>query len=157
MGTVCIFGMQYWNEEVTKENCTYMETQFLGYHIIKNRSGIREIAVDCSDGERYFIDGVSVNAKLKEDLSEMDENDNVEMLIHPNGATIVELLNNDIVLLSFEDSIDKLNKEVSGFLYIGIFMYFCSSIGLVNIVINMVKKIKSKKSLRSFEQSNGEE
>ena len=87
----------------------------------------------------------------------MDENDNIEMLIHPNGATIVELLNNDIVLLSFEDSIDKLNKEVSGFLYIGIFMYFCSSIGLVNIVINMVKKIKSKKSLRSFEQSNGEE
>ena len=91
LGTVFTFGMQYWSETVTREECLYIETQFLDYKEIKQRSRINQIAIDCADGERYFIDQVSINTRLREYLAELEKNDNITMLIHPNGGNIIDL------------------------------------------------------------------
>ena len=145
MGTVFTFGVQYWNETVTKEECRYIETQFLDYKEIKQRSRINQIAIDCADGERYFIDQVSINTRLREDLAELEKNDNITMLIHPKGGNIVELRHYGAELLSFEESMENLDKDAKTFSYLGLLMYLVSFLGLICTVLNVSKNIKAKK------------
>ena len=85
--------------------------QFLDYKEIKQRSRINQIAIDCADGERYFIDQVSINTRLREDLAELEKNDNITMLIHPNGGNIVELTHCGAELLNFEETMETLGKD----------------------------------------------
>ena len=146
LGCVFTFGMQYWNQEVTRDSCTIVETQFMDYHIIEGRRGIREVAVDCVDAERYFIDGVLVNSELKNNLSQLMTNDEITLLIHPSSDSVVEFSANNLTLIKFDEAIDKLGNEATAFLYLGVFMYLCALWGLVNVVLNIVK-IKKQKQL----------
>lgn len=148
LGSVFSFGMQYWNAEVTRESCTFIETRFLSYDEIrqpKRPMEIKEIAIECTNGERYFIDGASINTELRNDLSTLSAQERITLLIHPNSNTIVELSNERGNLLMFEDTINKLDGEATGFLFLGIFMYFCSLVGLYYTVSHIICKRKAKK------------
>lgn len=101
LGSVFTFRIQYWNADITRESCTKIETQFHAYDEIrqwKHRTRIKEIAIDCGNGERYFIDGVSINTDLRNALSELSEQENITRLIHPNGNFYVLLCRDGIVL-----------------------------------------------------------
>ena len=37
LGSVFTFGMQYWNSEVTREECTLIDTQFVSYKEIRQK------------------------------------------------------------------------------------------------------------------------
>ena len=143
LGSVFTFGMQYWNKNIPKEECKVVKTQFLAYDEIwhaKPTVSIVEIAIDCTDGNRYFIDGVSVNEELRNQLSSLSKNDDITLLIHPNGNTIVEFLNDQTVLLNFDETISKLDEESTGFLFLGIFMYFCALVGLYYAVYHIIRR-----------------
>ncbi|MBE6960443.1 MAG: hypothetical protein E7448_06970 [Ruminococcaceae bacterium] len=147
LGSIFTFGMQFWNEKVTRESCTLIETQFVSYKEIrqpKRPMEIKEIAIDCSNGERYFIDGVSINTDLRNALSALSEFEEIVLLLHPNSNTIVEFSNENDYILIFDDTISKLRNEATGFLLLGIFMYFCSLVGLHYTVLNIVRKRKAK-------------
>ena len=144
-GSVFTFGMQYWNSEVTREECTLVETRFCSYEEIrkpKRPMEIKEIAIICGNNERYFIDGVSINTNLRNELSALSEHDKISLLIHPNSRTIVEFYTEEGNILSFNETIHKLAGEATGFLFLGFFMYFCSFIGLYYIVLHIIKKRK---------------
>ena len=143
LGSVFTFGMQYWNKNIPKEECKVVKTQFLAYDEIwhvKPTVSIVEIAIDCTDGNRYFIDGVSINEELRNQLSSLSKNDDITLLIHPNGNTIVEFLNDQTVLLNFDETISKLDEESTGFLFLGIFMYFCALVGLYYTVYHIIRR-----------------
>ena len=145
LGSVFTFGMQYWNANVTREECTVIDTEFVSYkeiHKPKRPMEIQEIAVDCANGERYFIDGVSVNTDLQESLSELSQQQGIHLLIHPNSNTIVELSTENGTILTFDETIRKLGGEAIGFLFLGLFMYFCSLVGLYYIALHIIKKRK---------------
>lgn len=144
LGSVFAFGMQYWNKKVSRDDCTVVETQFLSYDEIrrlKRPMKIQEIAIDCVDGSRYFIDGVSINDELLNQLSLLSQNDNITLLIHPNSnSTIVEFLSDQTVLFNFDETISKLDGEASGFLFLGLFMYFCALVGLYYTVYHIIRR-----------------
>jgi hypothetical protein len=146
LGTIFSFGMQYWNEEVTQEECIKIQTQFLGYKEVWRRGDIQQIAIDCANGKRYFIDGVSINSELQEHLRKIAPNENITLFIHPNSDTIVEFSTKSNTIMIFSETIDKLGKEATAFLFLGFFMYFCSLIGLYYVVwhgiIKRNKKVK---------------
>lgn len=146
LGNVFTFGMQYWNQSVEKDACTTIETQFLAYDEIcgKHRQ-VKEIAVDCLNGERYFIDGVSINEKLENALIELQAYDEITLLIHPHSNTVVEMRTEDTVLLEFEDTIEKLGNERTGFLFLGIFSYVLALIGLYYIILYKAEKNRTRK------------
>ena len=146
LGCIFTFGMQYWNQEVTRDNCTIVETQFIDYRITKNRSANREVVLNCSDSKRYFIDGELINSELKNNLSRLKTNDEITLLIHPNSDSVVEFSAGDVTLIKFDEAIDKLGNEATAFLYLGVFMYLCALLGLVNVLLNIVK-IKKQKQL----------
>lgn len=143
LGNIFTFGMQFWNSDVERESCTLIETQFLSYEEIrqpKRVTEIKEIAIDCSNGQRYFIDGVSINSEITTALYKLHKQENIALLIHPNSNTIVELTTESDTLLKFNETIKKLGGEATEFLFLGIFMYFCSLVGLYHTVWNWIKK-----------------
>lgn len=143
LGSVFTFGMQYWNSEVTREDCTLIDTQFVSYKEIRQPirpMEIKEIAVDCVNNERYFIDGVSINSDLRNSLSELSKHQKIYILIHPNSNTIVEFSTENGTILTFNETIHKLGGEATGFLFLGLFMYFCSLVGLYYTAFHIIKK-----------------
>ena len=143
LGSVFTFGMQYWNSEVTREDCTLIDTEFVSYKEIrrpKRPMEIKEIAVDCVNNERYFIDGVSINSDLRNSLSELSNHQKICILIHPNSNTIVEFSTENGTILTFNETIHKLGGEATGFLFLGLFMYFCSLVGLYYTAFHIIKK-----------------
>ena len=143
LGSVFTFGMQYWNSEVTREDCTLIDTQFVSYKEIrqpKRPMEIKEIAVYCVNNERYFIDGVSINSDLRNSLSELSKHQKIYILIHPNSNTIVEFSTENGTILTFNETIHKLGREATGFLFLGLFMYFCSLVGLYYTAFHIIKK-----------------
>ena len=147
LGSVFTFGMQYWNSEVTREECTLIDTQFVSYSEIrqlKRSMEIKEIAVDCVNGERYFIDGVSVNTDLQNSLSKLTRQQEIHLLIHPNSNTIVEFSTENGNILDFNKTTRKLGRESTGFLFLGFFLYFCALVGLYYVVLNCIHKRKAK-------------
>ncbi len=148
LGSIFSFGMEFWNEEVTRESCKVVKTQFVSYeerHKLKRPTKIQEITINCTNDERYFIDGVSINTNLKNELSTLSEQDEIILLIHPNSSTIVEFSSENGYILKFEDTIEKLGDEATGFLFLGIFMYFCSLVGLYYTVLHIVRKNTKKR------------
>ena len=145
LGSVFTFGMQHWNAEVTREECMVVDTEFVSYKGIRQQKHpmeIKEIAVDCVNDERYFIDGVSINSNLKNSLSELSEGQRIRLLIHPNSNTIVEFSTENGTIFTFHETIRKLGGEATGFLFLGLFMYFCSLVGLFYTALHIVKRRK---------------
>lgn len=148
LGSVFTFGMQYWNKKVSRESCMVIETQFLMYDEIRHRKrsvNINEIAIECADGNRYFIDGVSINEKLRNNLSVLSENESITLLIHPNSNTIVEFSSDQGPILDFDETVNKLYNEACGFIFLGIFMYFCAFVGLYYVIFHIVRRQKQKR------------
>lgn len=147
LGSIFSFGMQHWNKKVAQKDCIRIETQFWEYEDIrqsKRPATIKEIAIDCANGKRYFIDGVSINSELREKVSKLAFNEDITLFIHPNSNTIVELSTNSDTILPFTETIDKLGEEATGFLFLGLFMYFCSLVGLYYVVLHGAQKWKRK-------------
>ena len=143
LGSVFVFGMQYWNKNIARDDCTAVKTQFLSYDEIrqlKRPMTIKEIAIDCTDGNRYYIDGVSINEELRNQLSLLSENENIKLLIHPNSNTIVEFSNDQTVLMNFDETISRLEGESFGFLFLGLFMYLCALVGLYYTVYHIIRR-----------------
>ena len=149
LGSIFTFGMQHWNAKVTREACTVVQTQFLSCDEIGLRY-VKEIAIDCADGNRYFIDGTFVDDELRNKLSLISENEGITLCIHPNNNTIVEFLSSHGSLLTFEEAINGLDGEAAGFLFLGIFMYFCGLVGLYYVVFHLIRRKKHRTSRKTF-------
>ena len=135
-GTVFTFGTVYSNADVPRESCARIETEFLDDKKIysKRSSYLKEIAIDCADGERYFINGVSIDQALLYEVEMLSEGDAVTLLIHPKSHRILEFTAGDRLILNFEDTIAKFEKENVGFIILGIFSYCFAVVGLYHIV-----------------------
>ena len=147
LGAVFTFGQQYWNAQVTPDQCTEVQTRFLDYHEHRKIKSVRihEISVDCANGERYFIDGASVNERVRDALAFFSPGDEIRLLIHPNRSIIVEFTTESRAILSFDDTMEKLRDEAKGFLPLGIFMYFGAVVGLYYMVLHWVQKYRNGK------------
>lgn len=137
LGTVFTFGMQHWNAPVDRSSCLPIETQWESFdeiHSLKHPSHIKQIAVDCSNGQRYFIDGACIDAHLIESLVQIQPNDEITILRHPNSNTILQLATDDQILMDFDSSIQQLAEESNAFRILGIFMYFGAFVGLLHLL-----------------------
>ena len=149
LGSVFTFGMQFWNTAVERESCSVVETHFLEYTAFRKARQpreIQEIAIDCSNEKRYFIDGVSINSKLTDALDNLWYRERIILLIHPNSNTIVEFTTEDTTILNFDETTKDLQSEASGFRYLGIFMYVVSLImGLYCVALLIAQRRKKAK------------
>ncbi len=129
MGTVFTFGMKYWNAPIKPDEAKHVTATFSSYKESKRRGHVQEIILRFDDHEQLYIDGVSINNKLRDAISEIEVGTTIEMMVHPNSNTILEMGVGTTKLLEFHDSVQKLTAEVSGFMYLGFFCYLMALIG----------------------------
>ena len=146
LGTVFIFGVQHWNEKVSREDCTIVESLFLSYNqrwrVKGNR--IKEISVDCSNDERYFIGEVMITEELDRELSQLEPGERIRLLIHPNSSTIMEFATEQRMILSLEESAVLMQGQSTGFLILGMFCYLMSLVGGCYSICYGIRYIKHK-------------
>lgn len=129
--------MQHWNAPVDRRSCLTIETQWESFdeiHSLKHPTHIKQIAVDCSNGQRYFIDGSCIDAQLIESLAQIQPSEGISILLSPNSNTILELATEDQILMDLDSTNEQLAEERNAFRILGIFMYIGALVGLLHLL-----------------------
>ena len=129
MGSVFTFGMKYWNAPITQNEAHRATAIFSSAKETMRRGHVQEIIIRFDDHEQLCIDGVCIDNELCDSVKEITPGTVIEMMVHPNSNTILEMEVGTTRLLEFHDSVQKLTSEASGFLYLGIFCYIMAFIG----------------------------
>lgn len=135
MGTVFTFGMKYWNAPITKDEAQQVTAIFSSFEEIYGRGGVNGIIVRFENHEQLEIDGVCINDEISDAIDDIVPGTIVEMLVHPNSDSIVEMKVGNMKVLDFQDSIQKLSSEASGFMYIGVFCYIMALLGAGHFIL----------------------
>ena len=143
LGSVFTFGVPCWNAAVTKEECTQLQTRLVSYtelRRLRRPADIKEIAIDCADGNRYFIDGACVTEQLCAALSALAPQQEISLLLHPHSNTVMSLCCEDGVILPFDEVAAKLGGEAKGFGVLGLFLYGCALVGLWHVALHITER-----------------
>jgi len=134
MGTVFTFGMQYWNAPVTREESIHTTAIYESYATQQEQGRVKEIIVRFKDHEQLYIDGACINDMLLNSIDSLVPGTELSMIVHPNSNTIMELHADNQVLLDFQDTVEKLTAEATGFMGLGLFCYVLSVCGLISLL-----------------------
>lgn len=137
VGSVFVFGMRYWNAQVERDDCEVVTTQLESIEKVRGPrySHIRYVKIKCTNGSSYNIEDSCMSSSLLSALESLPEGTQLTLTLHPNSdGKVLELSANGILLLDFDTAVSMLSKNSTAFSYIGLFMYLCSAILLVDIV-----------------------
>lgn len=137
VGSVFVFGMRYWNAQVERDDCEVVTTQLESIEKVRgsNYSHIRYVKIKCTNGSSYNIEDACMSSSLLSALESLPEGTQLTLTLHPNSeGKVLELSADGTLLLDFDTAVSMLSKNSTAFSYIGLFMYLCSAILLVDIV-----------------------
>lgn len=137
VGSVFVFGMRYWNAQVERDDCEVVTTQLESIEKVRGShySHIRYVKIKCTNGSSYNIEDSCMSSSLLSALESLPEGTQLTLTLHPNSeGKVLELSADGILLLDFDTAVSKLGKNATAFSYIGLFMYLCSAVLLVDIV-----------------------
>lgn len=147
LGSVFIFGMNYWNAPIEREDAISFDATFLSYEESLNlREGTRGIDVYFSDYNQLYIDGTCVNDELRGKMEQLSPDTKVSLLVHPNSDTILDMHVNGNNILTFDEVQSKLSGENKGFFVLGLFMYFCALYALCSLATQSKRMYSRRKA-----------
>lgn len=141
LGSVFTFGMQYWNSDIKREDALRVEATYEKCAISRHRS--RGAVVYFTDNDPLSIDSACINDDLREALDGLEKGTGAIMLVHPNSDTILDMRVGGEYILDFADTQRKLKGENTGFLILGIFMYFCAAYAVYSLAKRYISTRKS--------------
>ena len=156
MGTVFCFGNQFWYRPITPEEAihttaTYSNFDFQYKHRLKHTYHYNyNLRVYFEDYESLLIYGWRLYGSESEMLQKINllpSGTEVELIIHPESDTILDMRTDDSVLIEFDESIEILYFENKGFMVLGIIIYSFSVFGLIYFIhlnYRSHKRIKQK-------------
>lgn len=144
LGTIFIFGTRYWHAPVSREDCTQVNTEFVSYRERTRRGSIQRIYIDCANGQRYELDGSCISQPVLEGVENLQTQEPITLLIHPNSDTILELSCESGTLMAFDDAAQRVAGDTLLFMVLGILMYAAALGGLYNL-IRQWKRQRSRK------------
>lgn len=134
MGIVFTFGMQRWNAPISRNEAIKSTAAIRSIEAdYGRRHHLKEIRIEFQDHE-LTIDGSCADSELLESLRQLPSGTVVSLSIHPESNTILEMHTNDISLMDFERTVQMLNNEAAGFMYLGIFCFAVALLGLIHLL-----------------------
>ena len=124
------------NRIIPKSEALSLTLTYKEFHPSYKRGSIRYIDLKSVEQEEFTIDGSCCNSDLIERLSLIPEGTQVQLLVHPESHSILQLEVNGDILLEFHASQNKLWRESVTFAVLGLFMYAIAG----GLVIGMVRK-----------------
>lgn len=140
LGTVFTFGMRYWNAPVAREDAQHVTATFSSSKERLKHGRVQEIILCFDDHKELRIDGTCVSKALLEAIKLLEPGSVLEMAVHPNSNTILELQCAAAKYLDFEDAMKHLGRESAGFTVLGIFCYLSSIVGFARLILPRRKK-----------------
>ena len=134
MGIVFTFGMQRWNAPISRDEAIEATAAIRSVEAqYGRRRHLKEIRIEFEDHDPLTIDGSCADSELLEKLHRLPGGTVVEMSIHPGSDVILEMQASNVSLLEFDQSIERLRSESSGFMYLGMFCFAVALFGLINL------------------------
>ena len=163
MGTVFIFGMAYWNKTITRNEAIMVNATYTShkesFRLFKT-GHTKGIYVSFSDYDNLYIDTVCVDDELRMELDALKKDTKVQMLIHPNADTILDVRTADKQILEFHEVMKELETDRKSFFILGVFCYFSAIVGLARILedckIVLWWKRRKKEKLREKRSDRAE-
>lgn len=135
LGSLFTFGTQYWNLSVSRKEAIYTEGTFASCEEIYGRTGtVNELKVVFQDREPLFIDGSCCSQSVLNKMAILRSGSVLSMYVHPNSSTLLEIRHENDMILSFDQTVEKLSSEATGFLVLGILMYLAAIYGSVKCI-----------------------
>lgn len=150
LGTIFTFGMNYWNQPVTREESVYVDATFSSFReqsghqknklrvgnnaIITGSGSTAPIILEFIDHEHLIIDECCVSDTLLLQLQTVKSGTTLSCIVHPNSNTVLEIVANNILLMDFDNTVALLSSEQHGFFVFGIIMYMGALFGLLNLL-----------------------
>lgn len=134
LGTIFTFGMRYWHAPVSREDCTQVNTEFVSYRERTRRGSIQLIYIDCANGQRYELDGACISQPVLEGVENLQPQEPITLLIHPNSDTILEFSSESGTLMAFDNAAQRVAGDTLLFMVLGILMYAAALGGLYNLI-----------------------
>jgi len=134
LGIVFTFGMQRWNAPISRGEAIEATAAIRSIEAqYGQRHHLKEIRIEFEDHDPLTIDGSCVDSELLELLHQLPGGTVIEMSIHPGSDVILEMQASNVSLLEFDQSIERLRSEASGFMYLGMFCFAVALFGLINL------------------------
>ena len=137
VGSVFVFGMRYWNAQVERDDCEVVTVQLESIEKVHRLcdSEPRYVNIKCTNGSSYNIEDTCMSSSLLSALESLPEGTQLTLTLHPNSeGKVLELSADGTLLLDFDTAVSRLGKNATAFFYLGLFMYLCSAVLLVDIV-----------------------
>lgn len=150
LGTVFTFGMNYWNQPVTREESEHVNATFSGFReqsghqkrklrvgnnaIITGSDSPAPIILEFVDHEHLIIDECCINDELLVQLQAIKTGTTLSCIVHPNSNTVLEVVADNMILIDFDDTVALLSSEQRGFYVFGLIMYIGALYGLLNLL-----------------------
>lgn len=145
LGTIFTFGMRYWHAPVSREDCTQVNTEFVSYRERTRRGSIQLIYIDCANGQRYELDGACISQPVLDGVENLQPQETITLLIHPNSDTIMEFSSESGTLMEFDDVAQRVAGDTLLFTVLGILMYATALGGLYNLIRQWRRQRNRKK------------
>lgn len=145
LGTIFTFGMRYWHAPVSREDCTQVNTEFVSYRERTRRGSIQLIYIDCANGQRYELDGACISQPVLDGVENLQPQETITLLIHPNSDTIMEFSSESGTLMEFDDVAQRVAGDTLLFTVLGILMYAAAMGELYNLIRQWRRQRNRKK------------
>ena len=140
LGTFFTFGVRYWNAPIAREDTQQITATFSSSIERLKHGRVQEIILRFDDHKELRIDGSCVSNTLLEAIELLEPGSVLEMGVHPNSNTILELRCGTSKYLDFEDAMKHLGRESVGFTVLGIFCYLSFIFGFARLILPRRKK-----------------
>ena len=145
IGSVFTFGMNHWYGKVQRYDALDVSACFESYDISYGKTGINEIILEFEDHDSLSVDGCCVSDEVESAIRNIPKGAKLDMLVHPNSNTVLELKCGEDGILSFEESQKDFKRQNIGFEFFGVFLYFAALMGVFSLILKIVRKQKLKK------------
>ena len=148
IGSVFTFGMNYWSGPVKRNDAVKVSARFESYRKEYGKYTISEIILNFDGHDALSVDGCCLSDDVESGISNIPKGAELDMLVHPNSDTVLELKCGEDVILSFEESQKDFKRYDIGFAVLGVFLYLCAVMGVFSLILKAVKTQKRKKEKR---------
>lgn len=134
LGTVFTVGMYYWTRPIEKTEAIRVDATFASYQKHYRRHNLSSLTLCFSDYEPLSIDNACFTSDVLNHIENMVPGTILELYVHPNSDTILEMVCGGKVILDFNQAERRLTTKRVSFLILGIFMYTAAAFGVVKLI-----------------------
>ncbi len=107
LGTVFTVGMYYWTRPIEKTEAIRVDATFASYQKHYRRHNLNSLTLYFSDHEPLSIDNVCFTSDVLNHIENMAPGTVLELYVHPNSDTILEMVCGGKVILDFNQESGK--------------------------------------------------